>query len=423
MGHSNTISGTMKLLAVLFVAFVALANADDNHGNNAKVLKESTFKDAVAKGPHFVMFFAPWCGHCKRLAPVWDELAEDYLEDEKDVVIAKVDCTEEIALCSGQDVTGYPTLKFFKDGPESGVKHRGKRDQKSLERFIDEQMGRAPTEEEEEVPEPKAPEAEMAAEPEAPVVEDGLYILNPKAFKNHVAKGDTFVKFYAPWCGHCKKLAPTWADLAKKVDKDADLKVTVAKVDCTKAQDLCQAQEVRGYPTLAYFRKGEKVETYSGARSLKELYDFLHAMTADKASGGDSKAAEPTEAAPESVAALNGDNFKESIAGGVTFVKFFAPWCGHCKRLAPIWTQLADKYADVEGVTIAKVDCTSDGNKNKQLCNTEGVNGFPTLNIYRDGEKVEEYNGKRGLDQLAAFVDKHATKEEDVEGRAEKDEL
>ena len=75
---------------------------------------------------------------------------------------------------------------------------------------------------------------------------------------------------------------------------------------------------------------------------------------------------------------------------------------------------------------LAKVDCTSDGNKNKQLCNTEGVNGFPTLNIYRDGEKVEEYNGKRGLDQLAAFVDKHAaaTKEEDVEaGKTEKDEL
>jgi len=340
-------------------------------------------------------------------------LAEDYLEDEKDVVIAKVDCTEETALCSGQDVTGYPTLKFFKDGPDSGVKHRGKRDQKSLERFIDEQMGRAPTEEE-----------EMAAEPEAPVVEDGLYILNQKSFKNHIAKGDTFVKFYAPWCGHCKKLAPTWDDLAKKVEKDADLKVTVAKVDCTKAQDLCQAQEVRGYPTLAYFRKGEKVENYSGARSLKELYDFLHAMSGAKAEKAEEKA-EPTEAAKESVALLNSANFKESIGQGVTFVKFFAPWCGHCKRLAPIWTQLADKFADVEGVTIAKVDCTSDGNKNKELCNSEGVNGFPTLNIYRDGAKVEEYNGKRGLEELAAFVNKaipSAAGEEEA-GKAEKDEL
>ena len=57
---------------------------------------------------------------------------------------------------------------------------------------------------------------------------------------------------------------------------------------------------------------------------------------------------------------------------GVTFVKFFAPWCGHCKRLAPTWVQLADKYASTEGVTIAKVDCTSNDNKNKELCNAQG---------------------------------------------------
>ena len=56
--------------------------------------------------------------------------------------------TWAITYFPAQDVTGYPTLKFFKDGPDSGVKYRGQRDQKSLEKFIDEQMGRAPAEEE-----------------------------------------------------------------------------------------------------------------------------------------------------------------------------------------------------------------------------------------------------------------------------------
>ena len=39
------------------------------------------------------------------------------------------------------------------------------------------------------------------------------------------------------------------------------------------------------------------------------------------------------------------------------------------------------------------------------------MNGFPTLNIYKDGEKVDEFNGKRGLDDLAVFVDKTSGKE------------
>jgi len=385
-----------QIAALAALAGVALVRADDEHGENAVELKEKGFEDALKKGAHFVMFFAPWCGHCKRLAPIWDKLAEDYIKDEKDVVIGKVDCTKETSLCSSQDVTGYPTLKFFKDGPENGVKHRGQRDQKSLEKFINEQMGRAPTEEE-----------EIAMEPEEAVAEKGLFTLTEKSFKSHVAKGDTFIKFYAPWCGHCKKLAPTWDELAAKMG--ADGKATIAKVDCTKSQSLCQEHGIKGYPTLAYFRKGEKVEAYRGGRTMKDLSDFVASM-----SGEEKKAEakeEVTEDAKDSVAVLSADNFESTISKGVTFVKFFAPWCGHCKRLAPTWVQLADKYASTEGVTIAKVDCTSNDNKNKELCNAQGVNGFPTLNIYKDGEKVDEFNGKRGLDDLAAFVDKTSGKE------------
>jgi len=69
-------------------------------------------------------------------------------------------------------------------------------------------------------------------------------------------------------------------------------------------------------------------------------------------------------------------------------------------------------------------DCTADGNANRELCSAHGVNGFPTLNIYKNGEKAEEYSGKRDLEDLAAFVEKHlAAPAAAEEAKEAKDEL
>jgi len=209
---------------------------------------------------------------------------------------------------------------------------------------------------------------------------------------------------------------------AKAFEKDDQVKV--AKLDCTLHQAICQEQEVKGYPTLAYFRAGGKVETYKGARTLAELKEFVTTMKgeASKASSDDGKV--PEAAPASSVTKLDQDNFAKTTQTGLTFVKFFAPWCGHCKRLAPTWEQLAKKYEGKDGVTIAHVDCTADDNANRELCNGQGVNGFPTLNIYKDGEKVDEYSGKRELEDLATFVESHLAPKEAKEEKVEpKDEL
>lgn len=105
------------------------------------------------------------------------------------------------------------------------------------------------------------------------------------------------------------------------------------------------------------------------------------------------------------VLSLTGESFKHGIENGISFVKFFAPWCGHCKRLAPIWEDLGKKFLTNEDVHIIKVDCTLDASK--ELCNEQEVDGFPTLYLYRDGLKVAEYNGARNLDDLYEFVESY----------------
>ena len=91
--------------------------------------------------------------------------------------------------------------------------------------------------------------------------------------------------------------------------------------------------------------------------------------------------------------------------GKSAFVKFFAPWCGHCKRLKPVWDELADALAEREDVLVVDVDCTADGNKD--LCAQYGVQGFPTVKYFTGstGAKGEDYKGGRTLAALREFAD------------------
>lgn len=107
---------------------------------------------------------------------------------------------------------------------------------------------------------------------------------------------------------------------------------------------------------------------------------------------------------------LTEETFKNGIQTGIAFVKFYAPWCGHCKRLSSTWNTLRDKFANREMVKIFKVDCNSD--LNKELCNNEKIEGFPTLFLYKDGLKISEYSGSRTIEDLTDFVNTHLPHDE-----------
>eukprot|EP00198_Chlamydomonas_reinhardtii_P007615 XP_001696952.1 DnaJ-like protein [Chlamydomonas reinhardtii] len=86
--------------------------------------------------------------------------------------------------------------------------------------------------------------------------------------------GDTawvwLVEFYAPWCGHCKQLAPKWSAVAKSLKGV----VKVGAINCEDAKELCGAHGVRGYPTIQAFVPGSGAKPYSGDRSAKAISDW-----------------------------------------------------------------------------------------------------------------------------------------------------
>lgn len=86
------------------------------------------------------------------------------------------------------------------------------------------------------------------------------------------------------------------------------------------------------------------------------------------------------------------------------FVKFYAPWCGHCQHLAPDWNELG---AEMEGadVKIAAIDCTDEESGNNRLCTDLGIEGFPTLKLVdATARKIIDYSGERSVREMKVFA-------------------
>ncbi|KAJ8659221.1 protein disulfide-isomerase domain [Lichtheimia ornata] len=121
------------------------------------------------------------------------------------------------------------------------------------------------------------------------VLADNVIELNQDNFEDKVMDQDLMlVEFYAPWCGHCKALAPEYEKAATELKDSIDL----GKVDCTANTELCNSYEVRGYPTLKVFRKGNTSE-YKGPRQAPGIVSYMK-----------------KQAAP-AVSDLNADNFDD----------------------------------------------------------------------------------------------------------------
>jgi protein disulfide-isomerase len=94
-----------------------------------------------------------------------------------------------------------------------------------------------------------------------------------ESFQNLVTMSQEpwFIKFYAPWCAHCQAMAPNWVQLAKEMKG----RLNIGEVNCDVETRLCKDVRLRGYPTILFFRGGERVE-YDGLRGLGDFVTYAN---------------------------------------------------------------------------------------------------------------------------------------------------
>ena len=253
---------------------------------------------------------------------------------------------------------------------------------------------------------------------------DVVLVNDEKTFNTEVMKhaGIALVEFYAPWCGHCKSLAPEWekaATLLKGI-------VKVVAVDATAAESLAQKYQIQGFPTIKVFGNNKKSPTdFQGQRTsdaiVSEAMKSVNSLVKERKGGkqsGSSKSSGSSGGSKGSnkggsksaVVELTDVNFQALVMESQDhwLVEFFAPWCGHCKNLAPEWESAATQLKGQ--VKLGAVDATV----HTSLAQKYGVKGYPTIKMFPAGKKgkAKDYNGPRE----AAGIVEHALRTLDEAG-------
>ncbi|KAG0313057.1 hypothetical protein BGZ99_009104 [Dissophora globulifera] len=221
-------------------------------------------------------------------------------------------------------------------------------------------------------------------------------------FDATIADGATFVKFYSPECEHSQKLAPTWEQLAVEHQgwkKTRGFKF--AEIDCLAQGDVCEDNDVVSYPSLRVYYKGKSVAKFAKRRTVENLKEFIAAMSAEYINVPSNvnlkDVGEVKVNALGKVVVLDHESFERKTRFGPWLIEYYAPWCGHCRELAPIYEELAAALKDQ--VNVAKVDCT----QNEELCHRERVRGYPTIKLHQHGESIE-YNKHRSVEGFSQFA-------------------
>ena len=218
------------------------------------------------------------------------------------------------AISKKYNVTGFPTLIYFEGGKQKFV-YEGENKQKAIVDFL-------------KTPFPRTKEsiASSAPEEEKPWKDEPSKVvhLTDDSFDEFLAEEESvLVMFYAPWCGHCKRMKPEFVKAAESMET-MNIPGKLAAVDATKESKLGKRFEVKGYPTIKYFKKGEFAFDGGNARKEKEIVDF---MKDPKEPPPPPPPEAPWSEEQSEVVHLNEESFKPFLKKRKhVLVMFYAPW-------------------------------------------------------------------------------------------------
>lgn len=457
------------------------------------VLTKDNFDETVNNADIILVeFYAPWCGHCKRLAPEYEKAAKELSQRSPPIPLAKVDATVETELASRFGVSGYPTLKIFRKG--KAFEYNGPREKYGIVDFMSEQAG---------PPSKQVQAAKQVQElikdgDDAVIVglfsseQDAAYELYIEAC-NSLREDFTFRHSFSSEVAKLLKASPGQIVIVQPEKFHSKYEPGSHKLSVKESTSVSELQDYfrkHSIPLVGHrkpsndakrYAKRPLVVVYYGVdfsfdyriatqfwRSkvldvAKDFPEYTFAIADEEdyaeelkslglsesgeevnvgilADGGKKFAMEPdefdSELLREFVVAFKKGKLQPIIKSqplpknnkgpvkvvvGKTFdeivmdtqkdvlIEFYAPWCGHCKKLEPEYLALGKKYKSEKNLVIAKMDATANDVPNDNY----KVEGFPTIYFAPSNNKqspVKFVGGDRTVEGLSKFVEEHATK-------------